>query len=122
MSESGPEDERLQAIYDRLDELDPTTFESDASKLLHGLGFEEKMMAKATKDMSGESSTTLHMRHLRLLRIGRMWFWMQPSPQAAVTKASAAPTALLWDVQRVIDLWSCSVHTGAQVAGECGWH
>ena len=55
MSESGPEDERLQAIYDRLDELDPTTFESDASKLLHGLGFEEKMMAKATKDMSGAS-------------------------------------------------------------------
>ena len=53
MSESGPEDERLQAIYDRLDELDPTTFEADAAKLLHGLGFEEKMMAKATKDMSG---------------------------------------------------------------------
>ena len=53
MSECGPEDERLQAIYDRLDELDPTTFESDASKLLYGLGFDEKMMAKATKDMSG---------------------------------------------------------------------
>ena len=53
MSEHGPEDERLQAIYDRLDELDPSTFEADASKLLYGLGFDEKMMAKATKDMSG---------------------------------------------------------------------
>ncbi len=42
-----------QDIYDRLDELDPTTFEAEASKLLHGLGFDEKMMAKGTKDMSG---------------------------------------------------------------------
>ena len=58
MSENGPEDERLQAIYDRLDELDPTTFEADAAKLLHGLGFEEKMMAKATKDMSGRHCST----------------------------------------------------------------
>lgn len=44
----------LQDIYDRLDELDPSTFETDAAKLLHGLGFDRKMMAKATKDMSGE--------------------------------------------------------------------
>jgi ATP-binding cassette subfamily F protein 2 len=53
MTEYGPEDERLQDIYDRLDELDPSTFEAEASKLLHGLGFDEKMMAKGTKDMSG---------------------------------------------------------------------
>jgi hypothetical protein len=44
---------RTQDIYDRLDELDPSTFETDASKLLHGLGFDRKMMAKGTKDMSG---------------------------------------------------------------------
>ena len=27
MSTVGPEDERLEAIYERLEELDPTTFE-----------------------------------------------------------------------------------------------
>lgn len=70
MSESGPEDERLQAIYDRLDELDPTTFEADASKLLHGLGFEEKMMAKATKDMSGET----RMMEYRHRTVRKPWF------------------------------------------------
>ncbi|KAK9825404.1 hypothetical protein WJX81_001288 [Elliptochloris bilobata] len=53
MNESGPDDERLQEIYERLEELDPSTFETTAAKLLHGLGFERKMMAKATKDMSG---------------------------------------------------------------------
>jgi len=40
----GPDDERLEAIYDRLDELDPTTFEPRASQLLHGLGFSKAMM------------------------------------------------------------------------------
>ena len=39
----------LQAIYERLEELDPTTFETDAIKLLTGLGFTQKMMAKCTK-------------------------------------------------------------------------
>lgn len=54
MSEFGPEDERLEAIYDRLEELDPNTFESRAAELLHGLGFSRIMMARKTKDMSGE--------------------------------------------------------------------
>lgn len=54
MSEFGPEDERLEAIYDRLDELDPTTFETRAATLLHGLGFNRVMMERKTKDMSGE--------------------------------------------------------------------
>lgn len=53
MSTVGPDDERLEAIYGRLEELDPSTFETKASELLHGLGFTPKMMAKATKDMSG---------------------------------------------------------------------
>ncbi len=39
----------LQDIYERLEELDPTSFETDAIKLLTGLGFEQKMLAKATK-------------------------------------------------------------------------
>jgi ATP-binding cassette subfamily F protein 2 len=38
MSTIGPDDERLDAIYARLEELDPSTFESKASELLHGLG------------------------------------------------------------------------------------
>ena len=38
-----------QGIYERLDELDPNTFETRAAELLFGLGFEKKMMAKATK-------------------------------------------------------------------------
>jgi ATP-binding cassette subfamily F protein 2 len=53
LSTTGPEDERLELIYERLESLDPNQFESEASKLLHGLGFGTKMMAKATKDMSG---------------------------------------------------------------------
>ena len=53
MEESGPEDERLIDIYDRMEELDPSTFEVRAAELLHGLGFTKKMMARATKDMSG---------------------------------------------------------------------
>ncbi len=53
MEESGPEDERLTAIYERLDEIDPNTFETRAAELLHGLGFSKPMMAKKTRDMSG---------------------------------------------------------------------
>ena len=53
MSTVGPEDERLEAIYERLEELDPTTFETRAAQLLHGLGFTQKQMAKHTCDMSG---------------------------------------------------------------------
>ncbi|GFH24819.1 ATP-binding cassette, sub-family F, member 2, partial [Haematococcus lacustris] len=53
METVGPEDERLEALYERLEELDPTTFESRAAGLLHGLGFTKPMMEKMTKDMSG---------------------------------------------------------------------
>ena len=53
MSTVGPEDERLEAIYERLEELDPSTFETRAAQLLHGLGFTQKQMAKCTRDMSG---------------------------------------------------------------------
>ncbi|KAG2498702.1 hypothetical protein HYH03_003442 [Edaphochlamys debaryana] len=53
MSTTGPEDERLEAIYDRIDELDPTTFESRAAELLHGLGFSPAFQQRLTKDLSG---------------------------------------------------------------------
>lgn len=53
LSEFGPEDPRLEDIYERLEELDPNTFESRAAELLYGLGFSKVMMARHTKDMSG---------------------------------------------------------------------
>ncbi|CAK9024523.1 unnamed protein product [Durusdinium trenchii] len=43
----------LQVIGDKLDKMDPSTFEPRACELLHGLGFSKQMMQKATKDMSG---------------------------------------------------------------------
>ncbi len=58
MTDFGPEDERLEGIYERMEELDPAKFEVDAAKLLHGLGFDKAMMAKGTKDMSGEYTHT----------------------------------------------------------------
>ncbi|CDF33106.1 unnamed protein product [Chondrus crispus] len=53
LTEDGPESELLQDIYDRLDELDPSTFESRASTILCGLGFDSVTIKKKTKDMSG---------------------------------------------------------------------
>lgn len=43
----------LQTIGDKLDKMDPETFEARACELLHGLGFSKAMMQKYTKDMSG---------------------------------------------------------------------
>lgn len=43
----------LQTIGDKLDKMDPNTFEARACELLHGLGFTTAMMNKHTKDMSG---------------------------------------------------------------------
>ena len=53
LAQGGPGDERLQPIYERLEELDPATFEARAAELLHGLGFNRPMMSRMTKDMSG---------------------------------------------------------------------
>jgi ATP-binding cassette subfamily F protein 2 len=50
---TGPDDERLELIYDRLEEIDPTTFEARASELLHSLGFSQTMIHRPTADMSG---------------------------------------------------------------------
>ncbi|KAF9312785.1 ABC transporter ATP-binding protein arb1 [Podila horticola] len=49
----GAENPLLDDIYDRIEQLDPSTFETRAATLLHGLGFMKKDMLKATKDMSG---------------------------------------------------------------------
>ncbi|KIY69024.1 P-loop containing nucleoside triphosphate hydrolase protein [Cylindrobasidium torrendii FP15055 ss-10] len=47
------DDVALDAAYEELEELDPNTFETKASSILHGLGFSQTMMKKPTKDMSG---------------------------------------------------------------------
>ncbi|KAI0684318.1 P-loop containing nucleoside triphosphate hydrolase protein [Earliella scabrosa] len=44
---------QLDAIYEELEEMDPSTFEAKAGSILHGLGFSQQMMRKPTKDMSG---------------------------------------------------------------------
>jgi len=43
----------LDAAYEELEEVDPSTFEAKAGSILHGLGFSQAMMKKPTKDMSG---------------------------------------------------------------------
>ncbi|KAF9226956.1 hypothetical protein BS17DRAFT_749261 [Gyrodon lividus] len=43
----------LDAAYEELEEMDPSTFEVKAGSILHGLGFSQTMMQKPTKDMSG---------------------------------------------------------------------
>jgi ATP-binding cassette, subfamily F, member 2 len=53
LTEQGPDAEQLIPIYERLDELDPNTFESRASTILCGLGFNAKTIKKKTCDMSG---------------------------------------------------------------------
>eukprot|EP01038_Epipyxis_sp_PR26KG_P006661 gene6661-9142_t len=59
--DEGPESELLPDLYEKLDELDPSTFETRASTILVGLGFKASAsdsqggstIHKQTKDMSG---------------------------------------------------------------------
>jgi ATP-binding cassette subfamily F protein 2 len=53
LQEEGPDSDRLVDLYDALDALDPTTFESRASKILLGLGYTPETLHKRTCDMSG---------------------------------------------------------------------
>mmetsp|Transcript_11929 Transcript_11929/g.33599 ORF Transcript_11929/g.33599 Transcript_11929/m.33599 type:complete len:595 (-) Transcript_11929:205-1989(-) len=53
IEESGPDDDRLELISSRITELDPEGFEATATKILVGLGFDNKMLQRKTKDMSG---------------------------------------------------------------------
>ncbi|KAJ8515617.1 hypothetical protein ONZ45_g6973 [Pleurotus djamor] len=48
-----PDEVALDAAYEELEEMDPSTFETKAGSILHGLGFSQTMMKKPTKDMSG---------------------------------------------------------------------
>ncbi|ORX47451.1 P-loop containing nucleoside triphosphate hydrolase protein [Hesseltinella vesiculosa] len=51
--DDGADNPLLDDIYERIEELDPTTFEARACTLLSGLGFTTSQMDKKTKDMSG---------------------------------------------------------------------
>ncbi len=53
METEGSESPLTEELYERIDALDPETFETRASKILHGLGFDQVMIKKKTKDMSG---------------------------------------------------------------------
>lgn len=43
----------LEAVYDRLDQLDVSTAEARATTILHGLGFTNAMMQQTTSEFSG---------------------------------------------------------------------
>lgn len=49
----GPENPALEGLYEKIDEMDPSTFESRAAIILTGLGFNSVTIKKKTKDMSG---------------------------------------------------------------------
>jgi ATP-binding cassette subfamily F protein 2 len=49
----GGDSMQLVDIYEKLEKLDPATFEKRAGELLDGLGFTQTQMHKMTKDMSG---------------------------------------------------------------------
>lgn len=49
----GPENPALDGLYEKIDEMDPSTFESRAAIILTGLGFNSQTIKKKTKDMSG---------------------------------------------------------------------
>ncbi|KAM3580009.1 ABC transporter ATP-binding protein arb1 [Umbelopsis sp. WA50703] len=51
--EDGADNPLLEDIYERIDGLDPSTFETRACTLLAGLGFTTSQMDKNTEDMSG---------------------------------------------------------------------
>lgn len=45
--------DRVQQVYERLEEMDAATAEVRASSILSGLGFTKEMMAKKTREFSG---------------------------------------------------------------------
>lgn len=53
LEHQGPESEILDDLHERIDEMDPSTFETRASVILRGLGFTAQTIHKKTKDMSG---------------------------------------------------------------------
>ncbi|OJD28895.1 abc transporter atp-binding protein arb1 [Diplodia corticola] len=53
LEEKGPDDPLLEELYERMDDMDPSTFSTRASLILTGLGFNKHTIHKKTKDMSG---------------------------------------------------------------------
>ncbi|KAL8774883.1 MAG: hypothetical protein Q9194_003930 [Teloschistes cf. exilis] len=53
LERNGPEDPILEDLYERMETMDPSTFQTRASLILTGLGFNKKTIHKKTKDMSG---------------------------------------------------------------------
>ncbi|CDR44151.1 CYFA0S14e00188g1_1 [Cyberlindnera fabianii] len=53
IEEDGPESLKLEPLYEKIDGMDPATFESRAAVILTGLGFNKQTIQKKTKDMSG---------------------------------------------------------------------
>ena len=53
LERDGPESPVLQDLYERMESMDPSTFQTRASLILTGLGFNKKTINKKTKDMSG---------------------------------------------------------------------
>ncbi|KAK6463561.1 ATP-binding cassette protein [Scheffersomyces coipomensis] len=51
--QEGPESPSLEPLYEKIDEMDPSTFEARAAVILTGLGFNPITIKKQTKDMSG---------------------------------------------------------------------
>ncbi|KAK6429394.1 ABC transporter ATP-binding protein arb1 [Oleoguttula sp. CCFEE 5521] len=49
----GPDSPKLEELYERIDQMDPSTFQTRASLILTGLGFNKVTIKKKTKDMSG---------------------------------------------------------------------
>lgn len=47
------DDTALEQAYEELEEMDPSTFETKAGSILHGLGFGPEMLRRSTRDMSG---------------------------------------------------------------------
>lgn len=53
LDRDGPESMVLEELYERIESMDPSTFEVRASLILRGLGFTNITIKKKTKDMSG---------------------------------------------------------------------
>jgi len=53
LCEEDPNSDLVQDIYERIDDLDEGSFKSRAGKILKGLGFTDKLLAKNTCDLSG---------------------------------------------------------------------
>lgn len=53
LEKDGPDSPVLEEIYERMDGMDPSTFQTRASLILTGLGFNKVTINKKTKDMSG---------------------------------------------------------------------